>query len=428
MRVSVVGLGQLGLAFAASVAKSGIPVSGVDIDIQRVEQIKQNPSSFSEPKMTEYIQQSSDSLSVTTDSSKAVPNADTTFVFVNTYNDDETGYSLDALESATRDVGRALADDEGPHLVVIRSTVMPGVINSQIVEWLKTESGRTVGEEIMLGYWPEFTALGQVIDSMEHPEYRVVGEHTQSAGDRLKTFIEEWQPNTSRTVRMNILDAEVTKMALNAYIAMKLSFVNHLGRVCDGVGANVDSVTDAVANDSRISGEYFSAGVRYGGPCFPHDNVAFEELTNMAETTAPLARAADEINHTHTEWIGDIVRDVTDQHETVAVLGLTYKPGVPVTRESQGIELVSYLKEDLNVITYDPIASLDTSKRSNEITVSDNLEESIATADTAILTVKHEVLIDESIYEDITLIDPWRVFEAERLPDSVTYRPLGRSK
>jgi UDP-N-acetyl-D-mannosaminuronate dehydrogenase len=146
----------------------------------------------------------------------------------------------------------------------------------------------------------------------------------------------------------------------------------------------------------------------------------------MAETTAPLAQAADEINHTHTEWMGDIVRDVTDQNEIVAVLGLTYKPGVPVTQESQGIELVSYLDDELDVIAYDPIASLDAAKRSSGIIDSDDVEESIATADTAILTIKHDILIDESIYKDITLIDPWRVFEAEDLHDSVIYRPLGR--
>jgi len=428
MRVSVVGLGQLGLAFAASVARSGISVSGVDINSRRIERIKRDPSSFTEPKMTEYIEEAGDSLSVTTDSGEVVPDTDTTFVFVNTYDEGETGYSLDALESATRDVGRSLTADDDPHLVVIRSTVMPGDINSRIVEWLETESGRTVGEDVMLSYWPEFTALGRVIDSMERPEYRVIGEHTRTAGDLLEAFIEEWQPDALRTIRMDPLDAEVTKMSLNAYIAMKLSFVNHLGRVCDGVGADVDSVTDAMANDTRISGDYFSAGVRYGGPCFPHDNIAFEQLANMAETTAPLARAADEINHTHTEWIRDIVRDVTDQHGTVAVLGLTYKPGVPVTRESQGIELVSCLEEELDVIAYNPIASLDAAKRPSEVTVSDDLEETIAAADTAILTVKHSNLTDESIYKDITLIDPWRVFEAEKLHDSVTYRPLGRSR
>jgi UDPglucose 6-dehydrogenase len=427
MNASVVGLGRLGLAFAASVAKNGIHVSGVDISAQRVEQIRQDPASLKEPKVSEYIHEADDFLSVTTESAEAIPDTDITFIFVNTYDDENIGYSLDALESATRDVGRALAGTDDPHLVVIRSTVMPGDINSQISEWLETESGRAVGEDIMLGYWPEFTALGQIVDSMEDPEYRVVGERTQDAGDFLDTFISQWKPDALRTIRMDILDAEVTKMTLNAYIAMKLSFVNQLGRICDGIGANVDSVTDTVANDSRISGNYFSAGVRYGGPCFPHDNIAFEQLAHRAETTAPLAQAADEINNTHTEWIGDIVQDVTGQHETVAVLGLTYKPGVPVTQESQGIELVSYLKEKTDVIAYDPLISSQNSELTDKTLISDDVNETIAMADTAILTVKHDELVDTAIYQDVTLIDPWRVFEAGDLHHSVTYRPLGQS-
>jgi UDPglucose 6-dehydrogenase len=187
-------------------------------------------------------------------------------------------------------------------------------------------------------------------------------------------------------------------------------------------------VTDAVASDSRISGSYFSAGVRYGGPCFPHDNIAFEQLAHRVETTAPLAQAADEINNTHTEWIGDIVQDGTGQHETVAVLGLTYKPGVPVTQESQGVELVTYLENKTDVIAYDPLISSKNSEISNNSSIQDDVDQTISMADTAILTVKHDELLDESIYEDITLIDPWRVFETGDLHHSVTYCPLGRSR
>lgn len=428
MNVSVVGLGRLGLAFAASVAKSGIPVSGVDTNLQRIEQIREDPRSLKEPKLSEYINQASDYLSVTTESAEAIPDTDVTFVFVNTYDDEDTAYSLDTLESATRDIGCALAEGDDPHLVVIRSTVMPGDINSRISEVLEAESGRAVGEDIILGYWPEFTALGRVIDSMEDPEYRVVGEHTPEAGDLLETFIKEWQPDASRTIRMDIVDAEVAKMTLNAYIAMKLSFVNHLGRVCNGIGADVDSVTNAVANDSRISGHYFSAGVRYGGPCFPHDNIAFEQLARSAETTAPLAQAADKINHTHTKWIGDIAQEITGQSETVLILGLTYKPDVPVTQESQGVELVSYLENKTEVIAYDPLISPENSDMSDEVLISGDINEIITMSDTAILTVKHDELVDKSSYQDVTLIDPWRVFNAGDLHNSVTYRPLGRSR
>lgn len=429
MHVSVVGLGRLGSAFAASVAHAGINVSGVDIDPEVVATLDAGGAPFDEPRLAECVLGAGDRLSVTTEAAEAVPDTDATFVLVNTYDPDVSGYSLAAVESAIRDLGRALESGDDSHLVVLRSTVMPGDTESEVIDWLEESSGRTVGEDLRLCYWPELTALGEIIDSMESPAFRLVGEHTPGAGDELEAFVEAWTGKGAPLVRTDVTSAEVAKMGINTYVATKMSFANSLSQICESVGADVDEVTDAMASDPRINGRYFTAGVRYGGPCFPHDNIAFEVLADRTGTRAPLASAADEINHGHTDWILNAVTDVTPPDGTVAVLGLTYKPEVPVVEESQGVELVRATRAEYDVVAYDAVG-LDAAKAEldgrGEVKYTDRLDEAVGAADTAVLALRADPITDADRYADVALVDPWRVFEADDIADSVVYHPLGR--
>lgn len=429
MHVSIVGLGRLGSAFAASVAHAGIDVSGVDIDPEVVATLDAGEAPFDEPRLAEYVREAGDRLRVTTDAAAAVPGTDASFILVNTYAPDVDGYSLAAVESAVRDVGEALAGGDDPHLVVLRSTVMPGDTEREVTDWLEASSGRSVGDDLRLCYWPELTALGAIVESMEAPAFRLVGEHDPDAGDRLEAFVEAWTGGEAPLIRTDLTSAEVAKMGINTYVATKMSFANSLSRICEGVGANVDAVTEAMATDPRIDGGYFTAGVRYGGPCFPHDNVAFELLADRAGTSAPLAAAADEVNRNHTDWILNAVADVTPPDGTVAVLGLTYKPGVPVVEESQGVELVRAASREYDVIAYDEIgveAAQATLDGREGVTYTDRLDAAIDEADTAVLTLRADPITEADRYADVSLVDPWRAFGRDDLTDSVTYVPLGR--
>jgi len=432
MEICVVGLGRLGSAFAASAASSGIAVNGVDINETITQAINEREPIYDEPGLTESMRAAGDRLTATTDHEKAVTNADATFIFVNTYRDDVDGYSLDTVEAATRSVGHALAGGSDPHLVVLRGTVCPGDTNSKVKQWLEAESGRSVGSDIQLCYWPEFTAIGDVINSMESPAFHLIGEDTPEAGSRLAAFHEEWTGAESPLVRTSITSAEVAKMAVNTYVAMKMSFVNNLEQICENVGADVDEVTRVMSHDSRINGKYFKAGVRYGGPCFPHDNIAFEVLANRANTNAPLASAADEINDAHTDWIAELTREETPANGSVAILGMAFKPAVSVITESQGVELLRTLSGEFDLRAYDREAASEIRAAFPDapISVTDDVTEALQGVDTAILTLRDDELTDPSTYKDLdeslTLIDPWRVFERGDLPQSISYWPLGR--
>jgi UDPglucose 6-dehydrogenase len=427
MDISVLGLGRLGSSFAASVAKSGIQVHGIDIDPEVVAAIEDGHPPFPEPQLEEYIQAAGDNLSTTCNIDEAVPQSDITFIFVNTYAEGVNGYSLKTLEPAVREVGAALADVDDNHTVVLRCTVMPGDLRETIAPWLEAESDKSVGEDIDLCYWPELTALGEIIESMEQPEFRLLGQWNEQAGDSVEAFVSKWIDEDIPLIRMGLTSAEVAKMAINTYVANKMSFVNGLSQICHGVGADVDDITEAMAADSRISEDYLTAGVRYGGPCFPHDNKAFEMLAARAETEFPLAAAADSINNDHTRWLADVINNVAPAESTVAILGMTYKPGVPVITESQGIELVRELTPEREIVAYDRIAVEETKAAidSTAVTITDDFNRVLADADLAVITLPAgETIYDTAAYENIDILDPWRMLDAEDLDSSVSYYPL----
>jgi UDPglucose 6-dehydrogenase len=274
---------------------------------------------------------------------------------------------------------------------------------------------------------PEFTALGDIIGSMERPDFRLVGQFDRAAGDRLVAFVSEWMGDDAPVHRMDLTSAEMTKMVINAYVTNKMSFVNGLGRICEGVGADIDDVTDVMGADPRISEQYLTAGVRYGGPCFPHDDVAFDRLVKRAGVDFPLARGAAQINDAQTEWIAQRATERTADSGTIGIIGLTYKPNVPVVTESQGIDLLEYLAPEWDVIGYDRLGHGQARRELNEdeVWITDKLSPVISESDTVVVTLPgDDQIYDHSVYSDVTLVDPWRNFDEDRLDDSVTYCPL----
>lgn len=424
MQISIIGLGRLGSCFAASVANAGITVHGVDIDPAIRAAIRENRAPFPEPQLSNYIQSGAQHMTVSSDIADSIDDSQVVFVFVNTYEDDERGYALSQLNEVIADITHALQSVKSPPLIVIRSTTMPGDIDGEISAKLTNISEHS---NLDICYWPELTALGQVIQTMEDPDFRLIGQNSVRAGDELEAFIQRWRDDDVPLIRTDVTSAELSKMAINTYVAMKMSFANGLAQISHSVGADVDDVTNAMSQDGRINGNYFTGGVRYGGPCFPHDTVAFDELAQNAETAFPLARAASIINENHTTWISDSIRSHSSDSDTIGILGLTYKPGVPVVTESQGMELISELKQDYEIVAYDQIGATKAKELVNDenIIFTDDISKTTELSDTAVVALRDsESICQYSKYANLTLIDPWRMFDYTELGESVSYLPL----
>jgi UDPglucose 6-dehydrogenase len=358
MRIAVVGLGKLGAPLAAVLASKGNDVVGIDVSPAVVQLVNDARAPVDEPGLQELMSASSDRLSATTELEAAAA-ADVSILLVPTPSDERGAFSNTYVLSAIEGIGRGLSGRDDYHVVVVGSTVMPGSCSGEVRPALERASGRLVGETLGLGYSPEFIALGNVISDMLEPDMVLIGESDRRAGDVLERLYTGVSDNDPPVRRMSLVNAELTKIAVNTYVTMKISYANMLADICERLpGADVDTVTDALGLDTRIGRKYLRGAVAYGGPCFPRDNKAFAVLGRDIGAEPLLPEATDATNVGQTARLARIVQSRLNGGNAVGILGLAYKPDTGVVDESAGLALARLLGEaGYEIYVYDPVAT-----------------------------------------------------------------------
>ena len=353
-RACVIGLGKLGAPLAACLAAKGLTVIGVDNDPLKVDAINRHQRPVQEPGLGELLAKTHERLSATDDIEAAVRDTNITFIVVSTPSEPNGGFSLRYVDPACEAIGRALARKTEYHVVVLTSTVMPGTTGGHVRELLERVSGKRVGQDFGLCYSPEFIALGSVIRDFLNPDMLLIGESDARAGDFLKSLYADVCENKPAVARMSFVNAEITKLAVNTYVTTKISYANMLARICERLpGANVDVVTTALGNDTRIGAKYLKGALSYGGPCFPRDNLALAQLARQLGVPPDLAQTVDRFNRGQIGWLAELVQQRTKG--TAGILGLTYKAGTDVVEEAAGFLLAKELAaRGVEVIAYDP--------------------------------------------------------------------------
>ena len=358
--ISVVGLGKLGAPLAGCFAARGFQVIATDLDPQKVEAISRGESPVQEPGLAELLLESKGRLFATQDTEAAVRDSEATFIVVGTPSEPDGGFSLRYVMPICEAVGRALRNKNSFHVVVITSTVMPGSTGGEIKSALERASGKRCGEDFGLCYSPEFIALGTVIRDFFNPDFLLIGESDPRAGDILSDIYARTCKNAPSIARMNFINAEITKLAVNTYITTKISYANMLARLCEKLPeADVSVVTYALGLDSRIGSKYLKGAVSYGGPCFPRDNRAFAALAARSGAFSDLAEATDRFNRAQVAAIAKLVKSHHSESLPIGILGLTYKPDTNVVEESFGLLLALELASaNLPIVVFDPSADL----------------------------------------------------------------------
>jgi UDPglucose 6-dehydrogenase len=354
--ISVVGLGKLGAPMAAALAAKGLTVVGVDADSAKVEAIRAGRAPVFEPELAETIRTAGSRLTATSDVAHAVAATDTTFIVVATPSEPSGGFSLRYVLPVCEAIGSVIARKSEPHLVVVTSTVMPGMTGGPIKDALERASGKRAGFDFGLCYGPEFIALGSVIHDFLNPDFLLIGESDPAAGERLEALYHRVCENRPAVVRMNFVNAEIAKLSVNTFVTTKITFANMLARICERLPeADVDVVTRALGLDSRIGGKYLKGAVSYGGPCFPRDNLALAALATEIGAPADLAQATHRFNRGQISWLADRVVECLGSDQTAGILGLTYKPNTDVVEEAVGLLLAQELvSRGVALVAYDP--------------------------------------------------------------------------
>jgi UDPglucose 6-dehydrogenase len=356
--VSVIGLGKLGACIAACCAEKGLSVVGADVDPRTVDLVNSGKPPIFEPGLAELMERARVNLRATISIREAVAATEVTLIVVPTPSEEHGGFSLEQVAASGREIGRALAHKSGYHLIVLTSTVLPGSTEFGLLPILERESGKRCGEDFGLCYSPEFIALGTVIRDFTNPDFLLIGESDAAAGERLERFYRQVCENDAPVARMSWTNAELTKIAVNTYVTMKISFANLLAALCEELpGGDVDAVTAALGLDSRIGPRYLKGGLGYGGPCFPRDNLALAYFAKVLGQPALQVEATDAYNRTVVDRLAKLVARHLPSGGAVSILGVSYKPGSDVVEEAQGLMLAERLVADgYHVTIFDPLA------------------------------------------------------------------------
>jgi UDPglucose 6-dehydrogenase len=436
-KYSIVGLGKLGASMAAAIASRGFDVIGVDINHRAVDLMNAGRAPVQETGLAEMIESNRERLRATTSHEEAILNSDLTFVIVPTPSDERGAFSLQYAAWAFREIGRALAKKRGYHNVALTSTVLPGSTRHGLLPILERESGKKCGPDFGLCYSPEFIALGSVIRDFLNPDFTLVGEFDERAGGQLEACYAEIMPNRPPCQRMTLENAELAKIAINAYITTKITYANMLADICERIpGGDVDVVSDALGLDKRIGRKYLTGALGYGGPCFPRDNVALSYMARALGTQADLAETTDRANRSQAENVAERLRPLVEGGATVAVLGLAYKPFSHVVEESQGIYLAKALsKAGARIVAFDPLAGeAANAELHGQVVILDSIKDCLAQAEVVLITtpdpafksLTHADFASEKT--QVTVFDFWRILDRKQIEKgNIRYTPIGHS-
>ena len=420
---------------AACLAAKGFPVIGVDVDARKADALNRAQAPVFEPGLPELLQVAKTRLKATQDIPTAVLNSEVTFVVVPTPSEPDGSFSLRYVLQACEGIADALRKKSLWHLLVITSTISPSSMDNSIRPLLEEHSGKRSGIDFGLCYNPEFIALGSVIRDFLNPDFVLIGESDERSGQVLEGIYRQVCENNPPVVRMNFINAELTKLAVNTFVTTKISFANMLARICEKLpGADVDVVTKALGLDSRIGTKYLKGAVSYGGPCFPRDNLALIATAQKVGAPADIAEATDRFNRWQVKWLADFVQEHLPEGGAVGILGLAYKPGTDVVEESVGLLLARELREQrVRVIAYDP-AGVENARRmlGDGVIFVNSPQACIDLSDIVVVATpwKEFRSLPKETWERHSpprvVIDCWRVLRGLEGCDGVIYVPLGK--
>lgn len=415
MDISIVGLGKLGSCMAAVYASKGHALIGCDLNPSSVEAINQGRAPVSETDLQSLIDQSQGRLTATIDTADAVRRSGITFIIVPTPSLPDGSFSVEYVQAVCRDIASALKTKDGYHLVVLTSTLLPGDCEKHIIPTLEQYSGKSCGSKFGFCYSPLFIAIGSVIKNLLHPDFLLVGGHDERSGDVLESFYRTVCDNQAPVRRMSIPSAELTKISVNSYITMKITFANMLGEVAEQIpGVNIDDVTQALGSDARIGAAYLKSGLGYGGPCFPRDNRAFAHMAITRGVETPFAAKTDEYNQDIMKrWAEKIMASASKNTDVIALVGLSYKPDTAFAEESQTIGIASLLiAQGYNVHVHNPYGN-DHARMllGDSVTFHDDLASCLEQASVVFLGLPIPQVIEPLTRlrktKSVKIIDPW---------------------
>jgi UDPglucose 6-dehydrogenase len=400
MNIGFIGLGKLGLPCAAAMSvKTGKTINGFDVNPNIQKYIDDRKTPYIEGELEDYLANAQFSIKDSIDG--VLDSSDIVFVAVPTPHierfegncpipDDRADFDYSYLKDVAVKINDYLSKNTDKNLdIVIISTVLPGTIRSQILPLLTS-----IRDGVNLFYNPYFIAMGTTIHDFLNPEFILIGRVSEDSSRLVsiyKTFL------SCPIVEITLESAELTKVAYNTFIGMKIVFANTLAEITEKIGGHVDEVTNtlSLANNRIISNKYMKAGMGDGGGCHPRDQIAMSWLANELDLSFDIFEMIARARDNQSLYFAETLKKLqVERNQRVVILGNSYKKNVGITIGSPSVLLQHYLKElDVNFITFDPL-------QKEEELVCDG-------PNIFFVATPHDVFKDLSLPMDSLVVDPW---------------------
>ncbi len=382
--IGVIGTGYVGLVTAVGFAELGSEVWCVDIDAEKIEVLRRGEVPIYEPGLEQLLARNAARLHFSTELADALEHARLLFVAVGT----PSTYSGDADLSSVHAVAVAVPPSDR-HALVMKSTV-PGGTGAALRRTF-TEQGKGGLAYVSC---PEFLKEGSAVEDFMHPDRVVIGDDGGWAGDAV---VDLYAPLQAPLVRTDVASAEMVKLASNAFLATKISFINEIANVCEETGADVVEVARGMGLDARIGPRFLQAGIGYGGSCFPKDVNALKQLAGNSGYHFQLLTAVIEVNELQKRRvIGKLNKHLGGlDGKRVTLLGLAFKPNTDDMREASSLVLSARLQADgARVTVYDPVAEEQARKLVSGVAFAASPLEAVSGADAVVLVTEWSELVE----------------------------------
>ncbi|RMF90468.1 MAG: UDP-glucose/GDP-mannose dehydrogenase family protein [Methanobacteriota archaeon] len=413
MDISVIGTGYVGLVTGACFASLGHSVICVDVDSERVDCINRGVPPIYETGLEEMLKEVLERkrLRATTDLEEAVEGSAVSFISVGTPSGLLGDIDLRYIEEVGRDIGRYLP--ERYHVVVMKSTVVPGTTEYSLIPLIESTSGKRAGRDFGVAMNPEFLREGSAIEDFLRPDRIVIGGIDERSTETVAGLYRDFEAPIMRT---DPRTAEMIKYATNSFLATKISFINEIGNICKPLGIDAYEVARGLAMDSRVSPSFLRAGIGFGGSCFPKDVKAIVGKAKEVYYHPMVLNAALELNETQPLRLIKLAEDRVGslRGRDVVVLGLAFKPGTDDMREAPSIKIInSLLKKGAVVHAADPVATGEARKIfGDRIGYYEDPREAVKKGEILLIVTEWDEFRDEGLYRGKMVFDGRKIEEA----------------
>ncbi len=415
MRVAMIGTGYVGLVSGTCFADFGHVVTCIDKDATKIDALNNGQIPIYEPGLQELVAKNveEERLFFTTDSAEAIKQADAVFIAVGTPTRRGDGHAdLSYVYAAAEEIAGLI---EGFTVVVTKSTVPVGTGDEveAIIRRANPEADFAVVSN------PEFLREGAAINDFKRPDRVVVGTEDERAVEVMRELYRPLYLNETPIIITRRRTSELIKYAANAFLAVKITFINEIADLCEKVGANVQEVSRGIGLDNRIGGKFLHAGPGYGGSCFPKDTLALSKIAAEAQSDLKIVDSVIEVNAARKKKMADKVIDFMGgdvNGKTIALLGLAFKPNTDDMREAPSIDIVEKLQAaGAKIRAYDPAGMEEAEKIMSDVFFCDGPYHAVENADAVVIVTE---------WDQFRALDLQRMKELLKAPKVVDLRNI----